>query len=212
MNTLSQRLRTNVTPGGTIVLLGMPGAGKTTQAKILAERFGLLHLETGALVRKATEEDSERGALCRRMLAQNKLVPDNVMLELFEEALRGRTEGMLLDGFPRTRSQAERLMHIIPTITRAVMLELPVTVAWERVLRRGRDEYDNADAIYERTMDFNRHIGPIMNFYLERRLLSYVPRADLTIDEVTDQVVEAIASRSQPILYGRRRNEEPPAA
>jgi adenylate kinase len=94
-----------------IVLLGPPGVGKGTQAKILAERTGLAHISSGDLFRENMKNQTELGKLAQTYMTKGELVPDDVTIAMIRERL-GRPDskrGAILDGFPRTPAQAEAL-------------------------------------------------------------------------------------------------------
>ena len=94
-----------------LVLLGPPGAGKGTQASILTEQFGIPHISTGAILRKKVREETPLGLKAKKYMLTGDLVPDELVLEIVEERLQEDdcSNGFLLDGFPRTRNQAEEL-------------------------------------------------------------------------------------------------------
>lgn len=94
-----------------LVLLGPPGAGKGTQASILTERFGIPHISTGAILRKKVREETPLGLKAKKYMLTGDLVPDELVLEIVKERLQEDDcgKGFLLDGFPRTRNQAEEL-------------------------------------------------------------------------------------------------------
>lgn len=95
-----------------IVLLGPPGAGKGTQAALLAERLGLQHISTGEILREEVELKTELGKKAKAYMDRGELVPDELVIEM----LRGRLDsdsGFILDGFPRTVSQAEALEGMV---------------------------------------------------------------------------------------------------
>ena len=94
-----------------IVLIGAPASGKGTQAKILASEFNLLHISTGALLRKILNEDTPLAKDIKKYVQSGKLVPDEIVLSVLKDYL-SKTDtknGVLLDGFPRTINQAELL-------------------------------------------------------------------------------------------------------
>ncbi|MCR4404649.1 MAG: adenylate kinase [Candidatus Acetothermia bacterium] len=95
-------------PSG-IVLLGPPGAGKGTQAALLAARLGLKHISTGEILREEVQQGTELGKKARAYMDRGELVPDELMIEMLDSRLDGR---FLLDGFPRTTNQAEALERI----------------------------------------------------------------------------------------------------
>lgn len=114
-----------------VVLLGAPGAGKGTQADILAARLGLPHVATGDLFRAAVRDGSPIGLEARRYMERGQLVPDDITIRMLLERLAARdaVDGVILDGFPRNRAQAEALDRALAergaAVDRAVSIEVP---------------------------------------------------------------------------------------
>src|SRR5512138_1949684 len=98
-----------------IVLLGPPGVGKGTQAKILSERSGLVHISSGDIFRENLKNQTELGKLAQTYMTKGELVPDDVTIAMIRERLsRPDCEaGAILDGFPRTPAQAEVLDRML---------------------------------------------------------------------------------------------------
>jgi adenylate kinase len=94
-----------------LVLLGPPGAGKGTQADLLVEEYGLLHISTGDMLRQAIKEKTESGLKAGEYMAKGELVPDEIVTRLVLERMAkpDASSGVMLDGYPRTRPQAESL-------------------------------------------------------------------------------------------------------
>lgn len=94
-----------------LILLGLPGAGKGTQAKVLAGARGLLHISTGDMFREAAAEGTELGIQAQQFMSQGQLVPDEVTIGMLLERIAkpDAAVGLMLDGFPRTIPQAEAL-------------------------------------------------------------------------------------------------------
>ncbi len=92
-----------------IVMLGPPGAGKGTQAKVIAEELGLVHVSSGDLFRENLSNETELGKLAASFMNKGELVPDDVTIAMVEERLSRPDcqKGAVLDGFPRTPAQAE---------------------------------------------------------------------------------------------------------
>lgn len=114
-----------------IVLLGAPGAGKGTQAAVLSKTFGIVHVASGDLFRRALEEKTELGLKARSFMEKGELVPDEVTISMVLERIRKPdcSKGVLFDGFPRTLSQAQaldsRLAGERKAVDRAVYIEVP---------------------------------------------------------------------------------------
>jgi len=98
-----------------LVLLGPPGIGKGTQAKILAEKYNLLHLSTGDILRHEITQKTKLGHIANNFINDGQLVPDDVMLHLMDKRLKQKDaqKGYILDGFPRTLSQGIGLEEIL---------------------------------------------------------------------------------------------------
>lgn len=125
-----------------LVLLGAVGAGKGTQASILAREGGLLHLATGDLFRRARDEGTSLGEVARGYMRRGELVPDEITVRMVAEALSdpAAAAGVVFDGFPRTLAQAQALDDMLAgmgmTITRAVLIDVPEDVLVARVAGR----------------------------------------------------------------------------
>src|SRR5262249_9056288 len=115
-----------------LVLLGAPGSGKGTQGKRLAAHFGVPHISSGDLLRAHGETLSDAGA----GMARGELVPDDVVLDLVADAVRGERAGYVLDGFPRTVAQAERAPDAGISVDRVIALELGDDAARTRLAGR----------------------------------------------------------------------------
>src|SRR5512135_1592052 len=98
-----------------IVMLGPPGVGKGTQAKILSEKTGLAHISSGDLFRENLKNQTELGKLAQTYMTKGELVPDDVTIAMIRERLSRPdcTEGAVLDGFPRTPAQADALATLL---------------------------------------------------------------------------------------------------
>lgn len=94
-----------------VVLLGPPGAGKGTQAKVLSKEFGVLHVSTGDILRNAVKGATDVGKLAKSYMDKGELVPDNIVIDIVVERIsqQDAKDGFLLDGFPRNEKQARSL-------------------------------------------------------------------------------------------------------
>jgi adenylate kinase len=138
-----------------IVLLGPPGSGKGTQAEVLEERLGIPHIATGDLFRAAAAEGSAVGQQAAAFMARGELVPDPVTIAVLEERLKrpDAARGALLDGFPRTRAQAQALDHTLERqgarVDRALYIEVPSEDLADRL--SGRWICEAAGHVYHET-------------------------------------------------------------
>ncbi|MBI3363212.1 MAG: adenylate kinase [Chloroflexi bacterium] len=121
-----------------LVLLGAPGAGKGTQAQVLSQKFGLLHVSSGDLFRDNLKRETELGKLAQTYMMRGELVPDDVTIKMVAERL-GRPDGAagaMLDGFPRTPAQAAALETTLVALGGKVNLVLYIKVSPEALMER----------------------------------------------------------------------------
>jgi adenylate kinase len=186
-----------------ILLLGIQGSGKGTQAKRIAAEYDSPHVATGDILRKAIEDGTPLGKQVEDILARGDLVPDATMIELIRERLTD-SDGFVLDGFPRTMAQAEALDDMLAEINRPLdvvfVLQVPDDVARERLAKRGLEEGradDTPAAIDTRIATYHRETEPIVEHYRARGSLVPIPGTG-TVEEVFRQVqdaLEQVASR-----------------
>lgn len=135
-----------------LIFLGLPGAGKGTQAGRLAEQDGIPHISTGDMFRAAVEEQTELGLQAQKFMSEGKLVPDAVTIGIIEERLSKPDcdKGFILDGFPRTVPQAEALDELLKKLGTKLDAAIYLHVPEEELLRRttGRRTCSSCGAIY----------------------------------------------------------------
>jgi adenylate kinase len=125
-----------------IVLLGPPGAGKGTQAQIIAKEFGLVHVSSGDLFRENLKNQTELGKMAKGYMDRGELVPDDVTIAMVKDRISRPDceKGVLLDGFPRTPAQAEALDKMLATLGGKVscvpFIAVPADVLIERLSGR----------------------------------------------------------------------------
>ncbi|MBQ9950434.1 MAG: adenylate kinase [Clostridia bacterium] len=118
-----------------LVFLGPPGAGKGTQAERICKRFGTVHISTGDMLRHEMEMQTPLGKIAAELINDGHLVPDEVVFRMVCERIEKAEHGFLLDGFPRTLSQA----HMLATVTDidfAVNIDVPKDRLINRIVRR----------------------------------------------------------------------------
>jgi adenylate kinase len=157
-----------------VLLLGVQGSGKGTQAKRIASEYGLAHIATGDMLRQAMADGSELGEKVKPIYDVGGLVPDDLMIELIRDRLaQDDTEaGFILDGFPRTMPQAEALDTMLAEIDRPLSvvfeLQVPDEVAIERLSKRAEEEGradDTPEAITKRIDLYHRETEPLVSHY-----------------------------------------------
>lgn len=121
-----------------IVILGAPGSGKGTQARFLEERYKIPHISTGDILREAVTQGTELGREAKSYIANGKLVPDSVIIDIIAERLKGVDckRGFILDGFPRTVTQADALQNILAKMDFKINMVLNLKVSEKTLIRR----------------------------------------------------------------------------
>ncbi|WP_077324024.1 adenylate kinase [Virgibacillus siamensis] len=121
-----------------LILMGLPGAGKGTQAEKINEKYNIPHISTGDMFRLAIKEGTELGKQAKSYMDQGDLVPDEVTIGIVKERL-GKDDckdGFLLDGFPRTIAQADALQSILTEMNESIDYVLHVDVPQEKLMER----------------------------------------------------------------------------
>jgi adenylate kinase len=183
-----------------VLLLGVQGSGKGTQAKRIAGEYGLGHIATGDMLREAIASESELGRRVKPIYDRGELVPDDLMIELIRERLDAldSEQGFILDGFPRTMPQAEALDSMLAEIERPLSvvfeLQVPDEVAIERLRRRATEEGradDSPEAIRKRIVLYHQQTEPLVGHYrLAGNLVGI--HGNQTENEVFAEIQEAL--------------------
>ena len=176
------------------VLLGPPGAGKGTQAKLLSEKLNIPHISTGDLFRANIGEGTDLGKEAKQYMDAGKLVPTDVTARMVEDRLRqdDAQDGFLLDGFPRTVEQAEILDKLLKDMNTELegVLNFKVSddVVVERMLARGRDD-DNEETIRTRMEVYRTETQPLVEHYGDQ----IIPiDAEGDVDEINERALRAM--------------------
>jgi adenylate kinase len=140
-----------------LVIMGTPGAGKGTQAKLLADRVGACHISTGDMLRDAIRRGTRLGREAKRYMEQGLLVPDDVVIGIVEERLGAPDcqAGFLLDGFPRTLTQARALDALLARRSEPLSGVMLIGVPEEEAVRRlaGRRVCEKCGAMFHTAFD-----------------------------------------------------------
>lgn len=121
-----------------LVLLGAPGAGKGTQAKMLAGKYGILHISTGDILRENVSNNTELGKKAKEYMDKGELVPDTVLIDIIKDRLSkpDTDNGFLLDGYPRTIPQAVALDYIFGQLGKKLDVVIDIKVQDEELVAR----------------------------------------------------------------------------
>jgi adenylate kinase len=187
-----------------LVLLGPPGAGKGTQAKRLSARFGIPQVSTGDILRKAVKDGTELGKQAGPLMAAGKLVPDDLVVGIVRDRLLqpDAAPGFILDGFPRTIPQAEKLEQALTDhkkkLDAVVSLEVPIDTLVERI--SGRRSCPRDGSVYHIVQNPPRREG-----FCDLCGASLVQREDDKPEAVRTRM-EAYAADTAPLkdFYARR--------
>ena len=181
-----------------LVILGRQGSGKGTQAALLAERYGVVHISTGDMLRAAVAAGTELGIRAKAVMDAGNLVGDDIMIGIVGERLAGddiQAHGVLLDGFPRTTAQADALAEILggtgPDL--AINLDVPIAEVTQRMLARGRDD-DTEEAISRRLELYEAETAPLLAWFEDRGRLTVVNGLG-TEDEVFARLSQVVDAR-----------------
>ena len=138
-----------------IILMGLPGAGKGTQAEKIVATYGIPHISTGDMFRAAMQQETELGLKAKSFMDKGELVPDEVTNGIVKERLQqaDTEKGFLLDGFPRTQAQAEALDKIMEDLNRSIDAVINIEVNPEILMQRltGRIICRNCGSTYHKT-------------------------------------------------------------
>ncbi len=184
-----------------IVLFGPPGAGKGTQAEKLQQKYGLLHLSTGEVIRDEMNRGTELGRLAARQMEGGRLASDELVLGIIENYIEAHRSapGVIFDGFPRTLPQAEAFDRMLSRVGAEVSvmlaLEVPDEVVIERILARGktsgRADDQSIDTIRNRIEVYDRQTAVVADFYKKQNKFRAVEGVG-TIDEIFDRLCAVI--------------------
>jgi len=183
-----------------IVMLGAPGSGKGTQAKMLNDHLEVPHISTGVLLRNAAKRGTELGLLAKSIIDQGELVPDSVMSDMIEERL-GRDDvanGFILDGYPRNVAQAKSLDAMLARLGRPVQEVIHIDVDPEQIIKRlakrqeleGRAD-DAEKTVRNRMRVYAEQTAPVADYYEESGRLTRV-LGDGPIGEIFQRILSVL--------------------
>ena len=200
-----------------LLLIGAPGAGKGTQAELLAERFGITHISSGDLLRQHVKDNTSIGQVIKSYLDHGDLVPDAVVMDMLRKPVVAAAQagGYVLDGFPRTVEQA---MAAFPTaqalgveVQVAVHLDVPRPELVRRLLARRRGAEDTEAVIERRLQVYLDRTVPLLAYYADRESIITVDGAQPP-EAVQADIVAGLQKLAESGQSGIHAKAETPGA
>lgn len=185
-----------------LILFGPPGSGKGTQAQYLVEKYQLLHISTGDLLRSEIKSSTPLGLEAKKYIDKGELVPDEVVIGMISSQLdqnAGKVKGFIFDGFPRTKAQAEALDKLLDfkntSISQVLALEVSEKEVVSRILNRGltsgRSDDNDQEIITNRFNVYLKETTAVAEHYKEFGKFTAIP-GEGTIEEVFASLTAAI--------------------
>lgn len=176
-----------------LILFGQPGSGKGTQSEKIVEKFGLIHLSTGNLLRQEITDKTSLGLAAKNFMDKGQLVPDEVVIAMIASCLEKNpgAKGFLFDGFPRTVAQAQALDNLLAlkktSITKVIALDVLEEELIKRLLKRGetsgRSDDTNEEVIRRRFAVYKDETEPVAEYYKEQDKFEVIQGIG-TVDEI----------------------------
>ncbi|AMA58783.1 adenylate kinase [Bradyrhizobium sp. CCGE-LA001] len=210
-----------------IILLGPPGSGKGTQAQLLVQRYGIVQLSTGEMLRAAVAAGTPVGLKAKEIMASGGLVPDDVVVGIISDRIDqpDARNGFILDGFPRTVPQAEALDELLRRkhlkLDAVIELRVNESALLNRVetrvaqMRERGEEVrvdDTPEVLTKRLASYRSQTEPLIHYYSERRKLSTIDGM-MAIDEVTRAIHRQLLALGavEPKTHARSAAKAAPA-
>jgi adenylate kinase len=186
-----------------LVLFGPPGAGKGTQSELLIQKYHLIHLSTGDILRSEITNGTELGLEAKKLMDQGILVPDDVVIAMIKNKLDAnkKAAGFIFDGFPRTQAQAASLDKLLAESGESITAMLSLSVTNEELIKRllhrgldsGRPDDANPEIIAKRIDEYNNKTAPLIDYYKAQNKF-HTTHGIGTKDEIFGQLCEAVDS------------------
>lgn len=179
------------------ILFGPPGAGKGTQAGVIAARFNLCHISTGELLRSEIAAGTALGNKAKELIDHGNLVPDEMVEAMIEAKFRSvkDVDGFLLDGFPRTVAQADALKELLAktgeSVTACISIMIPDALVHERIAHRaaleGRTDDARDEVVTKRIQTYHDKTEPLIAYYKAEDLYREVDGTG-SVEEVRERI------------------------
>ena len=184
-----------------LILFGPPGSGKGTQSEKIVEKFGLIHLSTGNLLRQEIADKTPLGLEAKNFMDKGQLVPDEVVIGMIDSCLEKHADaqGFLFDGFPRTIAQAEALDKLLALKKTGICKVLALEVTEDELVRRlvkrgetsGRSDDTDEQVIRKRFNVYKNETEPVAEYYHAQGKLERV-QGEGSIDEIFSKLSTCI--------------------
>ena len=190
-----------------IILIGPPGAGKGTQAKLISSKLGLIHISTGDLIREEQVKDTKIGKLATRLSDQGNFLPDNIVISIVRQKIidNPTAPGFIFDGFPRTTEQAKSLDEFLNSrktpINKVFVLEINDDIISKRIIERGKLDNrpdDKPEIIKTRINNYKRQTIPVLEYYRSGFLFAATNRGIVNIE--ASKTKEEVFSELEAII------------
>ncbi len=192
-----------------VILMGPPGCGKGTQAQRLQDRYGMIQLSTGDMLRAAVAAGTEIGQKAKAIMDRGDLVPDEIVVGIIVDRIQEpdvQKNGFILDGFPRTVAQAEKLDEVLDAkdieIDHIIELTVDEAALFARIENRAKESGgdvradDNAETLKKRITVYREQTAPILPYYEKAGRLEKVDGM-ASIEDVTQQLEDILDPRAE---------------
>ena len=194
-----------------LILFGPPGSGKGTQSENIVERFGLVHLSTGNLLRQEISDKTPLGLEAKNFMDKGQLVPDEVVIGMIDSCLvkHPGAKGFLFDGFPRTIAQAEALDKLLSLRKTAISKVLALEVSEDELVRRllergvlaGRSDDLDEGIIRKRFAVYKGETEPVARYYEKQNRLERIP-GEGAVEDIFQKLSDSIEKEMEPATQG----------
>ena len=183
-----------------LLIMGPPGVGKGTQAKIICKKLNIIHISTGEILRNEIRQNTKIGLIAKSFINIGKLAPDDIILDIIDDNIKNENyiRGYLLDGFPRTIAQAQGFDKILKkreeTLTMVINLTANTNELINRIIKRGKDfgrSDDILEIIKERQKIYLDQTAPLIEYYNKKNILKNINGIG-KINEITNRILKIL--------------------